>query len=393
MIKGLKISSKKISKFIFILLLANFIYGCSKNSDTVAPTTPTANLTATPHSTALTTIPAGRYDITKCLPKGYVKTGTVDYTSYIQAAITANANVTFPAFPIMVDDKGIIIPSNRTLNFLSGSQIILKPSANSDYNIFRIDHASNVVMNSPVIVGDFGKHLATSGEWGMGISIYSSSSITINSANISYCWGDGIYLSTSNGTTTNTKISIISPYLIHNRRNGMSVTSVNGLDLESLYAGYSTGTSPMCGVDFEPSSSTDQLQNIVVNNPQTGYNAGYGIQIGYSNLYGGSNKTTSITINNHSDKRSAVAFKASAVLTKRKSTETITGPLTINNPEWRLNTTSALTASLYEHNIKLTITKPTVEDATGTFLTQAATLSYLIYKTRMLSGSNYLITF
>jgi hypothetical protein len=378
------------------LLLIIFMYGCKKDSTEPTNSSPqqaNINTTTSTLNSALTSVPSGSYDLTASLPKGYVKNGTVDYTTYLQAAITKNSNVTFPNFPILVDDAGLSIPSNRTVNFLAGSQIWLKPTATGNYNILEISHASNVVINNPVIIGDAAKHLGTTGEWGMGISILSSSNIQINGANVSYCWGDGIYLSTSQGTTTNTNITISNAQLTYNRRDGMSITSVNGLDLESPYAEYSTGTSPMCGINFEPNSSTDELQNIVVNNAQTGYNTGYGIQIGYSNLYGGSNKTTSITVNNHTDKRSTVAFKTAADITKRKGSEIISGQLIVNNPEWRLNPTGALVASLAEHNLKLTITKPILEDASGTFLTQAAILSNLTYKTHMLAGSNYVITF
>src|SRR6476660_8447368 len=42
------------------------------------------------------------YNITKSLPSGYVKNGTIDYTKYVQAAINNNSVVVFPNFPILV---------------------------------------------------------------------------------------------------------------------------------------------------------------------------------------------------------------------------------------------------------------------------------------------------
>ncbi|MDB5144692.1 MAG: right-handed parallel beta-helix repeat-containing protein [Mucilaginibacter sp.] len=388
-----------IKKLILALSIIPLIYSCKKESNEITQTETTQNATLNDSTISqssklsVESVPAGSYDVTKSLPKGYVKTGTVDYTAYIQSAINSNTNLTFPAFPILVNDKGISIPSNRTITFLTGSQLLLKPSSNSNYNILRIDHGSNIVLNYPVIIGDSRNHKGTSGEWGQGIGIYSSSNITVNGANVSYCWGDGIYLSTSNGTVTNTNIKITNAYLKYNRRDGMSIISVNGLVLEAPYAAYSTGTSPMCGINFEPAKSTDELQNITVNNPQTGYNAGKGIQISYSNLYGGANKKTSITINNAADKRSDVAFKASAMISKRTGSETITGTLAINNPYWRLNPNTPLVASLYENNIRLTIVKPVIQDADGVSLSQSAMLSLLTYKTHMLYGSNYSIKF
>lgn len=395
MIKNFNSYLRVLKIYVPCALMAVSIYSCKKDSVEPTSTSPKpSNPNITTNSFAvITTIPAGSYDLTTSLPKGYVKDGTVDYTTYLQSALNKNSNVTFPNFPILVNSTGLTINSNSTVNFLAGSKILLKPTSTSNYNILNISHASNVVINNPVIVGDAAKHLGTTGEWGMGIAIYSSSNIKINSPNVSYCWGDGIYLSTSNGTTTNTNITISNAYLTYNRRDGMSITSVKGLDLESPYAAYSTGTSPMCGINFEPTSSTDELQNIVVNNAQTANNTGYGIQVGYSNLYGGKNKTSSIIINNHNDKRSNVAFKASSDFTKRNKNEIIAGQLILNNPVWRKNPTSPLTACIAENNIKLTITKPSVQDVNGTYLTQADVLSTLTYKTNMLKGSNYSITF
>lgn len=396
MIKNFNSYLRVLKIYVPCVLMAVSIYSCKKDSVEPTSTPPklsNPDITTNALNSVITTIPAGSYDLTASLPSGYVKTGTVDYTAYLQAALNKHSNVTFPNFPILVNSTGLIINSNSTVNFLAGSKLLLKPTSTSNYNILTISHASNVVINNPVIVGDAAKHLGTGGEWGMGIAIYSSSNIKIISPNVSYCWGDGIYLSTSKGTTTNTNITISNAYLTYNRRDGMSITSVKGLDLESPYAAYSTGTSPMCGINFEPTSSTDELQNIVVNNAQTANNTGNGIQIGYSNLYGGGNKTTSITLNNHNDKSSTVAFKASASLTKRVGSEIISGGLIINNPVWRLNPTSPLTASIAENNIKLTITKPSVEGVNGIYLTQAAVLSTLTYKTHMLRGSNYAITF
>ena len=341
----------------------------------------------------LTTIPNGSYDLTKSLPSGYVKDGSVDYTSYVQAAINANSNVSFPAFPILVNEKGIIVPSNRTLNFLSGSQLLLKPTSSGNYNLIRIENASNVVLNNPVIVGDVGKHLGSSGEWGNGIVILSSNNISINDGSVTNCWGDGIYLSASSSKITNTKIAITNTVLQYNRRAGISITSVNGLVMESVIAGNTTGTSPMTGINFEPEAATDELQNISLLNCKTEYNGGYGIQIGYSNLYGGSNKTTSISIQNHYDKKSFTAVKVSADIAKRRGSEIINGTLTFSAPFWRQNPNSTITTNLYENNLKLLITKPVIMDVNGTQLSQEQAISNLTYKTRINRGANYSLTF
>ncbi|MDB5144667.1 MAG: hypothetical protein JWQ66_3380 [Mucilaginibacter sp.] len=379
-----------------ILLLPIFLtLSCAKHK--IAPQSPTAEnpdpVIAEAKMSKLAVDAVSAYDLTNSLPRGYVKTGNVDYTSYLQNAINNNSNVTFPNFPILINDKGLTIPSNRTLTFLASSQLTLKPSANSNYDILKIVNQTNVTINNPVVVGDIETHLNNIGEWGNGIGIYSSNNITINGGTVSNCWGDGIYISTSNTKKPNTNINISNSTVKNNRRDGMSITSINGMVLETITASYSLGTSPMCGINFEPGSSLDELQNIVVNNPRTGYNGGNGIQINYSKLYGGSNKRTNIVINGHSDKKSKVALKAAANIAKRKGTETISGTLDIINPFWRQNTQSPITESIYEPNIRTNIKNPTIQDILGKPLTDLQAFILLTNIHNILFGSNYTLTF
>ena len=338
------------------------------------------------------TLATTTYNITSSLPAKYVTNGTVDYTTYIQNAINKYSNITFPAFPILINDKGLTIGSNKTITFLTGSKLLMKPTSNSNYNMLNILTATNVVLNNPVIVGDRNTHLGTSGEWGQGIGIYGSSNVTITGANVSYCWGDGIYLA-AKGTANNKNITIKNATSLYNRRNGISVTNAIGLDLESPYAGYSTGTAPFTGIDIEPSSYADEIQNVVVNNPNTAYNPGMGIAVSLKNLLGGPNKTIGIQITNHNDKGSADAFKATATLTQQKRSETITGNINLLNPTWRKNTVTPIQTNLLLKTIKLTITNPNVQTVSGTSLTDAAMLALFTYKTNINYTANYVINF
>ena len=386
----------QVCKSLFIgLVLSTLLVGCEKNVDAISKEDsnyqiPSANDVGI---SAITTIPAGSYDLTRSLPSGYKKDGTVDYSTYVQAAITANANVTFPAFPIMVNEKGVNIPSNRTLNFLTGSQVLMKPTANGNYNAFRLDKVSNVTFNNPVIIGDVGRHLGSSGEWGNGIVILSSSNITIVDGSITNCWGDGIYISSSKDNTTNKNIKLTNTVLQYNRRDGISITTVDGLLMESVVAGNSKGTKPMSGINFEPEASTDELKNINLINCKTEYNAGNGIQIGYSNLFGGANKVTSINIQNHYDKKSTGALRAICDYSKRRNGETISGTLTVTSPYWRQNSGTTIATYLFEPNLKLILTKPSITAVDGTVLSQDQMVTNLTYKTRINRGANYSLTF
>ncbi|GAA4087082.1 hypothetical protein GCM10022392_05070 [Mucilaginibacter panaciglaebae] len=326
------------------------------------------------------------------MPAGYVKDGSKDYTTYLQDAINKYTDITFPAFPIMVNDKGLVVGSNKTLTFLAGSKLIVKPSSNGNYNIIDIVNASNVTLNSPVIVGDRYVHLGTSGEWGMGIGIYGSSKVTVNNATITNCWGDGITVEPKKGVSSSA-ISINNAYCNYNRRNGMSITSVIGMTVESSYFGHTNGVLPCAGIDIEPNSSTDELQQVTISNTRTEYNTGTGISTGLKNLFGGSNKKMSLTVINHIDKGSADAFRATATLTRRVGSETVSGDIIVTNPYWRQNTNTPIQTNILVKTIKLTVTKPTVQDVNGNQLNNASILALFTYKTNINRDANYVITF
>jgi hypothetical protein len=364
---------------------------CKKDAATEIASNPT--LLGTIHTKATNlSISTTPYDLTLSLPSGYKTDGTVDYTAYLQKAINTYSNITFPAFPIMVDDLGLVVGSNKLLTFLPGSKLILKASSNANYNIINILMANNVTLNNPVIVGDRYIHIGTIGCWGQGIAINGSTNVTINSPTITNCWGDGIYMGQKGGIN-NQNITIKNAYCRYNRRNGIGITNAIGLDLEAPYAGYCDGADPWNGIDIEPNSYNDEIQKITINNAITEHNVGNGISAGFKNLFGGPNKTISIQINNHADKASTVAFHCTATLTQQVGTETVTGPVNVANPFWRRNTNTPITTNLLVKTIQLNISKPAVQDINGVNLTNTQIVSLFTYKTHINSGANYTLTF
>lgn len=334
------------------------------------------------------------YDVIKSLPSGFVKDGSVDYTLYLQEALNLHDNLVFPAFPILVNDNGLVIGSNKTISFLPGAKIILRPSSKKKYNIIKIDKATNVTINNAVIEGDRQTHLGTEGESGMGIGIYSSNNITINNPTVSYCWGDGIYLGSAAGAVAvNNNVKIYNARLLHNRRNGMSIITANQLLLSAPYAAYSDGVAPMCGIDFEPNSPDNELKNITVLNAVTESNMGPGISVGLRNLYGGGNANVDIQFVSPRDNGSAVGLKATATLTRRLGSEIINGNINVVNPIWAKNSGSATFFNLPDENIKLLIKRPSIIDINGRALSNKAALDNMTYKTHLNRNANCLITF
>ncbi len=306
-----------------LLLLPQAFGGCGKE----------IQQTASQKEHSFLTVPA--YNIVNSLPAGYVTDGSVDYTSYIQPALDSHTDIEFPGFPILVNDTGLRIHSNKTITFLPGSELWMKPSNKNVYGVIRIDTANNITLNSPVIKGDRYTHLVTTGEWGMGILMYSCGNVTINDAKISDCWGDGICLGRS--SISNHNISINNAWCNNNRRDGITVGAVDTLSLVAPYVSNTNGTLPMAGINFEPNSSADDIKNVTVNNPVTVQNQGNGIQFGLDNLLKPSaTKTVSATIINHKDSASGkISFVVSCYRRDSTTTGTVTGNINMVNPDWK----------------------------------------------------------
>jgi hypothetical protein len=295
----------------------------------------------------------GGYNIQNSLPSDFVKDGSVDYTKYVQDAISHHDSIVFPSFPILINDSGLTIGSNKVLTFLNGSKILLKSSQKTGYYILLIKNATNVTVNNAVIVGDRDTHIGKQGEWGMGLGIISSSNIVINNPNITDCWGDGIYLGETGKPNTN--ITISNAYIKNNRRNGISVISVNGLKLISPYLGFENGTAPMSGIDLEPNGPQDELKNIEITDPVTENNKGEGILMFLDRMYSDTDKDVSITINNHKDNGSSSGFRV--ICNKLKpSTGKIGGTIITYNPSWKKNTRKPLDATdIVNPNLQIVI--------------------------------------
>jgi len=324
-------------------------------------------------------ITSSSYYLVNSLPSGYVKDGSRDYTSYVQAAVSKYSNIVFPGFPIQVNDKGITIGSNKTITFQEGSQLRLKPTSNGGYNILNIYGVSNVTLYNPVIVGDRDNHIGTGGESGMGIGIRGSSNISIYSPNITNCWGDGIYIGQVNNSVNPKNIIIKDAYLRKNRRDGISVISADGLLLDNIYAGYTDGTAPYCGINFEPNNSKCEFKNIRINNPRTENNRSRGIQIGTRHLVGDTDKSVDITIVNHVDIGSTDnAFRLS-VRNMDGNTGKMFGTLNIVNPSWRGTKNNVpLNLESAHAGFKTSISSPEIINTSGRTLTYAEAYKVLI---------------
>ncbi|NEU08252.1 right-handed parallel beta-helix repeat-containing protein [Flavihumibacter sp. R14] len=373
-------SRSKLMAVIMLLITSLTSIQCKKED--VNPTLPDqAPLSAIPDGVlmAATGVVSSSYYVVNSLPSGYVKDGSRDYTTYIQAAITKYPNVVLPPFPVLVNDNGITIPSNRVITFPTGSEIRLKPSSKPGYKILNISNATNITLYNPVITGDRYKHIGTTGEWGSGIAIYGSSNISIYGAKIKDCWGDGIYLGQVSGKINPKNIIIKDSSLKSNRRAGMSIIGVDGLLLENVYAGYNKGTVPATGINFEANYPTSELKNVQMKNITTELNGERGIQItGHHMLNSSINKYVNITITNHIDKSSPMSAIKFSVNNVDGTSAKMLGTINIVNPSWQKTLNNRpLHIITNQLGMKMTVSSPDVINSSGSLLSWASTYSLL----------------
>ena len=184
---------------------------------------------------------------------------------------------TYMINPIAVSGVwGLLMGSNMTLSLTSGA--VLKAITNSapNYSVVGLVGCSNVTITGGTITGDRSTHTGTTGEWGMGIYVgTSSTNITIQNLTVKECWGDGLYVAGS-GCSNVTISDVVAD---HNRRQGLSVIWVNGIVIKNCIFKNTQGTGPECGIDFEPNAG-QRINNALVAGCTITNNSGGGIQVG-----------------------------------------------------------------------------------------------------------------
>ncbi|MFJ7681470.1 right-handed parallel beta-helix repeat-containing protein [Peribacillus butanolivorans] len=228
----------------------------------------------------------------------------VDDTLAIQMAINVVGNkgggtVIFSEGVYLIDAvKSIKLKDNINLQFNKDTILKALPNDKSSYEIIEIHDVENVsIKGNAVIEGERKEHTGTTGEWGMGISIRGSENIHLENLTVRDCWGDGIYIGSTEKKNFNKNITIENSILENNRRQGISVISAINLKIVNPIVKDTRGTSPESGIDLEPNEPTDRLQNIEINNPSTENNKGFGILIFLENLKN-SPHPVSITVKN-----------------------------------------------------------------------------------------------
>ena len=165
---------------------------------------------------------------------------------------------------IQADNPVVCVPSNTNVQ-LNG-KVYYKTTYLSRYEIFHIEDAHNVSLyGKGTIVGDKLIHQGHTGEWGFCIGIKKSFNVKIEGLEISYSWGDGVYIGFEKPFAHNICINNVK---IHNHlRQGISI--VGGYDISISNFNINTIDSSVlgCGIDIENETGVDGgINNICIKN-------------------------------------------------------------------------------------------------------------------------------
>ena len=135
------------------------------------------------------------------------------------------------------------------------------------------------------MIGDRDEHTGVTGQWGHGINASNAVDAFIYRPKCNYFWGDGIYINEV------TNLTIDRPICWHNRRQGLSLTSGDGVFIYNPDCSYTKGQNPGAGMDIEPNFNTQVLRDIKIYNPifrENGQSVSYphGLVISLSKLTG-----------------------------------------------------------------------------------------------------------
>lgn len=140
-------------------------------------------------------------------------------------------------------------------------------------NVHVVGHGAKVQM----IRADY-----STGEQRHGVYIYGAQDVVIEGLEATGCGGDGFYVGGGAGDPA-TRVRLISCKGTNNRRQGLSVVNArNFRDIDGQWT-TSNGTAPSAGIDIEPNTTTDIMEDIKIVRPRCTGNDGPGIEIFLAN--------------------------------------------------------------------------------------------------------------
>ncbi|WP_158301851.1 right-handed parallel beta-helix repeat-containing protein [Paenibacillus mesophilus] len=176
----------------------------------------------------------------------------------------------------------LFVPGNTTIEFEPGTivQAVDTLSRVAPYErLLRLKMVENVHIRGNGATLRMNKAAYTSGEQAHCIDVSGSRNVVIENLNCNDSGGDGFYVGAYDvvsGFASCKNIVLRNCSADNNRRQGLSVISVDGLLVENCRFTNTKGTAPEAGVDLEPNGQSQPLRNIRFVNCLAQGNAGSG---------------------------------------------------------------------------------------------------------------------
>lgn len=202
--------------------------------------------------------------------------GTTDMTDAVRAAIAVSAThrAVFQAETYL--SAKLTPPAGASIFMPPGC--VLKDTGALDTN----ERFLNITNDNIHIVGYGAQILMTradyvSGEQRHGVNIRDAENIWIYGLASNSSGGDGFYVGGDSGPSVN--VHLIDCSADDNRRQGLSIVNVRILRVVDFQGTNTNGTAPSAGIDIEPNSSTNVLEDIKIIRPRCTDNDGPGYEI------------------------------------------------------------------------------------------------------------------
>lgn len=141
----------------------------------------------------------------------------------------------------------VCLPIYSNTHLTLNGTVRMVPNGYKHYYIFRM-RGKNIRMDgNGIIIGDKHTHTGNEGEWGMGIDVLNAHDVVISGLTIKDCWGDCIYVG-----ERSTNVLIEGCLLDNGRRQGVSITSADGVTIRNCTITNVGGTNPEYAIDVEP---------------------------------------------------------------------------------------------------------------------------------------------
>ncbi|WP_166356436.1 right-handed parallel beta-helix repeat-containing protein, partial [Phytoactinopolyspora limicola] len=191
-----------------------------------------------------------------------------DSTQFLQAALDSTAStVVIDQVPGgWVTDPLFLNRGDVTIVVEPGVMVKAKPNSfpGSNDSLLTVRDAGNVLISGYGASFAMQKKQYTSGEWRMALKLLGVQDVTVEGLVLRDSGGDGVYIGRSNQSAYCSNVVLRDLVCDNNRRNALSVISVDGLVVEGCQFSQTQGTLPESGVDFEPNFADERISNITM---------------------------------------------------------------------------------------------------------------------------------